>query len=409
VTEDPDQPGPGLADGRKLDGLRVCIIGLSNPMETFLDRLFTGLAARGAQLTLISRRPPPERWLASRSARWSFGPGPSGVGALAGLAAEAGPRHAARAASDEIRYRRARGGGFAPAAWVRRATADADVVYVPWINSLISRPDLLQVDAPILVSCRGRMISIDPWSPAHPGRAGELRLVFERVDRVHCVSQAILEEATAFGLRPGSGEVITPAVDPDVFRPRSGPRSPGPLRVVATGTLSWGKDQESALRGIHRALGLGADFGYTVLGDGPERDRFRFTAGELGLDHRVVMAGQTPPDEVARMLRDADVFLHTSSSEGISNAVLEAMASGLPVVTTDAGGMVELVRNEVDGLVVGVRDVAAIGAALHRLVAEPDTRVRLGAAARDRVVDRFRLDQQLDAFGALLLDTAGAT
>lgn len=408
MAEGPTSERGGSAPGRDLRGLRVGVIGLSMPMETFLDRLFTGLAARGAALAIVSRLPPPEEWLASRSARWQFGPGPSGVRPLARLAVSAGGAAAVRAARDSFPSGRSSSAGSATAGWVGRATDDVDVVYVPWINTLIDRRELLEARAPVVTSCRGRMISIDPWSPDHPHRAAELRTVFERVDRVHCVSRAIVEEAIEFGLRPALSEVITPAVDPEIFGPKPGPRAPGPLRVVATGALSWRKDQESALRGIRRALDLGADLRYTVLGDGPERDRVLFTAGELGLHGHVELAGRTPPDEVIRTLRDADVFLHTSSSEGISNAVLEAMACGLPVVTTDVGGMAEAVSHDVDGLLVGVRDSVAIGAALHRLATEPDTRARLGEAARATIVDRFRLDQQLDAFGALLLDAAGS-
>jgi glycosyltransferase involved in cell wall biosynthesis len=390
-----------------LGGLRVAVVGVGVPMETFLDRLLSGLAARGASLEVVSRVAPPVSWLGERSARWRYGPGPRQARPLARLARAGGAVPAGRTFGDLFVDRLRGRVGPGDAGWARRAVGDADVVYVPWINTLIDWPELFDAGPPVVTSCRGRMITVDPWHPSDPARPAELRAVFDRVERVHCVSEAMGREAMAFGLHPDRSTVITPAVDPAAFAPRDAGREPGPVRVVATGSLTWLKDQEHALRGIRRAVDLGADFRYEVVGDGVERDRFRFTAGELGLAGRVGLAGRRSPAQVFEHLRSADVFLHTSCTEGISNAVLEAMSCGLPVVTTEAGGMAEAVRHDVDGLLVGVRDPAAVGAALHRLATEPDTRARLGRAARARIVDRFRLDQQLDAFGALLLDAAG--
>ena len=408
-ADDGDAGSTGdTGDTAPLGGLRVAVVGLGVPMETFLDRLLSGLVARGASLSVVSRLSPPTDWLGARSAHWRYGPGPRRTRPLARLARAGGAVPAGRTVGDLVVDRIRGRVGPGDAGWAPRSVGDADVVYVPWINALIDWPELFDAGPPVVTSCRGRMITVDPWHPSNPDRPAELRAVFDRVERVHCVSEAMVREAAAFGLRPDRSTVITPAVDPAAFAPRDGERAPGPVRVVATGSLTWLKDQEHALRGIRRAVDLGADIGYQAVGDGVERDRFRFTAGELDLAERVELAGRRSPAEVLEHLRAADVFLHTSCTEGISNAVLEAMACGLPVVTTEAGGMAEAVRHDVDGLLVGVRDPAAVGAALHRLATEPDTRARLGQAARATIVDRFRLDQQLDAFGALLLDAAGS-
>jgi glycosyltransferase involved in cell wall biosynthesis len=122
----------------------------------------------------------------------------------------------------------------------------------------------------------------------------------------------------------------------------------------------------------------------------------------------VRLLGALSPADVAAVLREADVLLHASCAEGVSNAVLEAMATGLAVVTTDAGGMREAVRDEVDGLVVPVQDATAMGDALARLAADPALRRRLGASARRRVADDFHLDDQVASFVALLEEAAGA-
>jgi glycosyltransferase involved in cell wall biosynthesis len=105
-----------------------------------------------------------------------------------------------------------------------------------------------------------------------------------------------------------------------------------------------------------------------------------------------------PPSQVREAMQHSDIFLHSSLSEGVSNAVLEAMACGLPVVTADAGGMHEAVRDGHDGFLVPLRDPAAAAAAVERLARDPELRVRIGRAGRATVESRFRLDDQVARF-----------
>jgi len=223
------------------------------------------------------------------------------------------------------------------------------------------------------------------------------------------VSFDILDRATSLGLDPAKARVIRPAVDPTEFRARSSAREDDqPTRVVSVGTLLWLKDLEHALVGFRRAVDQGADLRFDVVGDGPDLQHVRYTVDDLGLSDRVSLLGRLPPDRVAQVLRRADVFLHTSSAEGISNAVLEAMASGLPVITTDAGGMREAVRDGNDGFVVPVRGTDEVARSLVALTADGELRRRMGASARARILDEFRLDQQIGSFRELLADAVAS-
>ena len=149
---------------------------------------------------------------------------------------------------------------------------------------------------------------------------------------------------------------------------------------------------------VRLLLDQGIPAQFHIIGAGPDYSRLLYTIGDLHLEGNVHLHGRLAPLEVRNRLQEADVFLLSSLSEGISNAVLEAMACGLPVVTTDCGGMTEAVTDGVEGLVVPVRDPEAMAAALARLASEAKLSHHLGQAARQRILQEFTLDRQIEKF-----------
>jgi glycosyltransferase involved in cell wall biosynthesis len=103
----------------------------------------------------------------------------------------------------------------------------------------------------------------------------------------------------------------------------------------------------------------------------------------------------------------ADVFLLASLSEGISNAVLEAMACGITVVTTNCGGMAEAVTDGIEGFVVPVRDPCSMAHRLEKLATDRELCRRMGLAARDRIVREFTLTRQAESFVSLYSHLCG--
>ena len=128
----------------------------------------------------------------------------------------------------------------------------------------------------------------------------------------------------------------------------------------------------------------------------------------LGLEDRVTLHGTLSPPEVAQLLADADIACMPSSQEGMPGAVMEAMASGLPVVGTRVNGIAELVRDGETGLLVAAQDPAALAGALAVLVTDSPLRQRMGVAGRRRIVDELSLEQMVEATTQLYLELAGA-
>jgi glycosyltransferase involved in cell wall biosynthesis len=140
-----------------------------------------------------------------------------------------------------------------------------------------------------------------------------------------------------------------------------------------------------------------------LVGEGPgarrrekegATDRYlRSLVAELGIADRVEFAGATK--EVHRELKTMDVFVMPSISEGMSNAILEAMATGLPVIATDSGGNRELVTDGVTGGLFAEEDMNRLVAAMSELVADRERRLKMGGKGRQRVEERFSLKRMI--------------
>ena len=128
-----------------------------------------------------------------------------------------------------------------------------------------------------------------------------------------------------------------------------------------------------------------------LVGDGDLRPQIEQQIERLGIRHRVVLTGTAsdlPP------LYDAfDLFVQASNSEGLPNVLLEASASGLPIVATAAGGSGEVIRDGETGLLVPVDDPDALASAMHRAITDANLRRRLGAAARDLIVIDYGMNR----------------
>ena len=119
---------------------------------------------------------------------------------------------------------------------------------------------------------------------------------------------------------------------------------------------------------------------------------------DFGIKGYVVMHGKAGSEKVLEVLKTADVFLLPSLSEGVSNAALEAMAMELPVVSTAAGGMTEVITHGENGLLTDWRSPQHMADQLMWLQQNPCRAIEMGARARLTIEDKFSLDRQIDIF-----------
>jgi sugar transferase (PEP-CTERM/EpsH1 system associated) len=206
---------------------------------------------------------------------------------------------------------------------------------------------------------------------------------------------------------------ICNGVDTARFRPSSGsedrarlPSEKFPPACIVIGSvmrLTEIKDPLNVWRAfllVRSALvKAGYDIRLALVGDGPLRQALEGEVSAAGLMDAVWISGSR--DDVPELMRAMDVFVLGSKREGISNTVLEAMASGLPVIASANGGNLELIEEDVTGILVPPEDSARLAEAIFRYVEDEALRRSHGAAARKRALERYSLDVMMKSYADL--------
>src|SRR5688572_23268863 len=178
--------------------------------------------------------------------------------------------------------------------------------------------------------------------------------------------------------------LIPNGVDIERFKPVHAEPNDGPLKVLCVGRLIERKGQHHLIEAVKRLADEGVDVKLDLVGTGDAREANEAQAARLGLSDRVRFLGYVPREEIALHYAAAHVFVLPSYNEGMSVALLEAMASGLAVLVTPTGGTPELVQSEMNGLIFDWADVEGLTSHLRRLAQDRALVRRMGEASRRR-------------------------
>lgn len=247
---------------------------------------------------------------------------------------------------------------------------------------------------PCVASFRGPDIGMSPL--VNRELEGLYKEVMEHADRIHCVTRTHACQAAQLG-KQEKIFINYPSVDIAFFVPDNDVERDTNL-IVTVGRLKWIKGLPYALLAIKQLVSEFPGLRYVIAGEGPGQDELLFYVADLGLQDHVEFHGRATIEEVKQLLGKASIFLLSSLEEGMSNAVLEAMAMEVPVVTTDAGGMAEAIDDGVEGFVVPRYDPTAIATKVRLLLADEDLRKTIGKNARQRILHNFTLERQTQIF-----------
>lgn len=249
-------------------------------------------------------------------------------------------------------------------------------------------------DAKLSVSFRGYDINY-----VGLGDAGYYDKVWRNFDGFHFLGNDLKNRAIKRGYIAGKVEaLIAPAIDTSIFKPTAAQKNEAGFVIISLGRLAWKKGYEYALKAIALVKDKGLPVTYKIIGDGEYRQAVQFAISELGLQDEVVLLGVLGHEAIRDELAKADVFLHAAVSEGFCNAVVEAQAMALPVVTTNADGLSENIEDGKTGFVVPVYDAVALADKLEWCYKHRAALPEMGKAGVERVRKHFMIEEQVKKF-----------
>jgi glycosyltransferase involved in cell wall biosynthesis len=229
------------------------------------------------------------------------------------------------------------------------------------------------------------------------------RAAYACANRVAANSQAAADRLRREWVPEQRITLIPNGLDVDAFTPRLLPNRL--RRIITVANLRKEKAHEILFNAATRIHGEYPDAEFWIVGGGARYDELTALARRLGIAERTRFFGHR--DDVPALLAESDIFVLPSRSEAFPSGLIEAMASGLPVIATSAGGNVELVQHRQNGLLVPPDDAGAIAASIRELIESPGEAAALGRAARDSVVGRFSFDRMVTAFENLYRSELG--
>ena len=227
--------------------------------------------------------------------------------------------------------------------------------------------------------------------------------LFEEADLLLPVSQSFAEVLRSLGAPDTKIRLHRMSVDIPEVESFSARKSSDSLRILTVARLTEKKGLKYAIEAISRLTRseLVGPLRYDIVGGGEQQDELSRLITRLDLEKIVHLRGPKNGDEVMDLMKKSDIFLlpsvtaSTGDKEGVPVSLMEAMAHGLPVVSTWHGGIPELVENGVTGLLVPERDEGALAEAILLLITDRDTRKAIGVAARQKVASNFSSELQM--------------
>lgn len=395
--------------GADADRLRIAVFVSEFPAlsETFVLRQVVGLIDRGHDVTVFADRPRDEPLTHPAferyglAARTRYLPMPAGRVDRVLTAARLALRHARHRpavllrAVDPLRHGRS-AVNLRTLYWALLLLQEErfDVLHChfgPVGTMVAALRDIGAVDGRLATTFHGA--DLTACIHARPLR---YRRLMRRGDLFLPISDYLARRLEILGFPPDRIVVHRMGVDLDDLAAQPRLRTPSvALRLLTVGRLIEKKGVADGLRAVALARRRGVPLTYTVIGDGPLRATLQTLARELGIDDAVWFAGWQVQEKVTEALYAHDVLLAPSvtaadgDQEGIPVTLMEAMATGMPVVTTRHSGIPELVEDGVSGLLAPEGDPAALADALRWLAGPPERARAMGRAARRRVAAEY--------------------
>ncbi|WP_431135836.1 glycosyltransferase family 4 protein [Psychroserpens mesophilus] len=277
-----------------------------------------------------------------------------------------------------------------------------DIFHIQWAKNLEYWSWVQEFNIKLILSLRGAHINYSPI--ADRGLANLYRNYFPKVDGFHAVSKAIAYEAEKYKAQPEKIKVVYSGLNLKTFD-FSSKRNESNFNIVSIGRPHWKKGYNYALDACSILKKSNIPFTYTIVGAKGYLELL-YQIKDLGLEKDVILLGSQSLDEVKRILKEASVFLLPSVEEGIANVVLEAMASGTLVLTTNCGGMEEVVENKINGFVCSIRNPNSIAEQIKSIINLPEEhKNQILNRAKETITKQHTEEQMINGMLEMYSDT----
>lgn len=228
-----------------------------------------------------------------------------------------------------------------------------DILHLQWAKSIADWVWVKEFNIKLIVSLRGAHINYTPI--CEPNYAEIYRKYFPLVDGFHGVSNEIIREATKYNANLEKSEVVYSGLDIEKMTFNLTKNSVENLQILSIGRNHWKKGYRYALDSMRILKDKNIKFTYTIVGVDQDEELL-FQRKQLDLTNEVIFVSKLAFKDVIEKMKNASLVLLPSLEEGIANVVLEAMAVGTLVVSTDCGGMKEVIKHKENGFLVPVRN-----------------------------------------------------
>jgi colanic acid/amylovoran biosynthesis glycosyltransferase len=274
-----------------------------------------------------------------------------------------------------------------------------DVFHIQWAKVVEMYPELFDLlECKFALSLRGAHINYSPLTDEK--LAAAYRRLFPRIDGFHAVSEAIGTEALKYGADKSKIKVIHSSIKNELLGKNSGLYNGKQiLEMISIGRFHWKKGYHYALDAVRILKDKGIEINYTIVAQGDIPEEILFMIDEYKIKDNIKIIQGLPHKELVEKLMNSHLLLLPSVEEGIANVVLEAMAVGIPVLTTDCGGMNEVIKDKFNGYIIPVRSPECISGKVSGFVnSDSEFKINITAKAKEVIRKEFSREKQVREF-----------